>query len=306
MRETIFKSPVTKELLARTEIAALSNAPAFITGENGTGKEHIAQLLHAESKRKAHPFIAVNCAALPSHLIESELFGSRRGAYTGSTETRMGLFREAGEGTIFLDELSEMPIEVQSKLLRVIQDKEVRAVGDATFVPISCRIVAATNRPIKESIEKQKLRQDLYYRLAVITLNLPPLRERPEDIEALTVHFIKKFCKEEDKEVTYDQSLIDIFKTLEWKGNVRQLQNAIHRAIIFNTNGKLTIGDFVEEANEPAPVSITTIMTMEEVEKRQIAFTLNHFKGHKDKTAEALDISRGTLYEKIKRYQILA
>lgn len=301
VKETIFKSPATVELLERTEIAALSNAPAFITGESGTGKEHIAKLLHTEGKRSSHPFIAVNCAALSSHLIESELFGSRRGSYTGSIENRVGLFREAGEGTIFLDELSEMPIDFQSKLLRAIQDKEVRGVGDSDFNPINCRIVAATNRPVQESINQSKLRKDLYYRLAVITLHLPPLRERPEDIEALAIHFIKKFSKEEDKEVAYDPALIEHLKKLTWDGNVRQLENAIHRAIIFNCSGKLSHRDFADEISAQ-PLEAAT--TMEDVEKRHIINTLKQFKGVRALTADALKISRGTLYEKMKRYQI--
>jgi transcriptional regulator with PAS, ATPase and Fis domain len=315
MKDFIYKSPIIGSLIERAEMAAASDAPAFITGENGTGKEYFAQFLHTKGGRASEPFIAVNCAALPHQLIESELFGSRRGSYTGSTETKDGLFKAAGKGTIFLDELAEMPIEFQSKLLRVLQDKEVRAVGDSKFTPIGCRVVAATNRPIQESILNHKLREDLYFRLAVITLHIPALRERIEDIEELFVYFVNKFSAQENKKVTYGPELIEYLKTLNWSGNVRQLENSVHRAVIFS-RGMLSQFDFNQEMdlskkqnniNNVQPKieeSLPEITTIEKMEERHILNVMNALRGKKKTVAKALGLARGTLDLKLKKYNL--
>lgn len=298
-----------QQVVDRTKSVASSDAPAFITGENGTGKEHIAQMLHNSGKRAAEPFIAVNCSALPTHLIESELFGSRRGSYTGSTEERNGLFIQAGQGTIFLDELAEMPFDVQSKMLHVLQDRKVRPVGETRFKPINCRIVAATNLPIKDALDSHKLRMDLYYRLAVITLHLPTLNERPEDIRVLSNFFIDKFSKEENKVVTLADGLLTDLAKIHWRGNVRQLQNAIHRAILFSKDGFLTLADFAEDqamSQAEKAESAALVTTMDDIKKAALVKALADNNGSRIAASRQLGIARGTVYMQMEKYGLVS
>lgn len=298
-----------EQLVRQAKIAASSSAPAFITGEHGVGKEHIARMLHEAGNRSSHPFVEVNCAALPRELIEAELFGSKRGSYTGSIADRRGLFREAGQGTIFLDEIAEMPIEVQSKLLRVFQDKSVRPVGDIQSYPLSCRVVAATNRKVEEAVSQHKLRIDLYYRLAVIAFHLPSLRERREDIQELAVHFFKHFAEEEHKEVQVAETVIDYLKELPWEGNVRQLQNAIHRAVIFSQNGKVVTEDFAHAVTPLAASPVPTVssiankqsLDLDEVIKDTVILALKKHAGNKLAAAKEMGVGRQTLYNYLKR-----
>lgn len=295
-----------EQLVKQAKIASSSSAPAFITGEHGVGKEHIARMLHEAGNRANAPFIEVNCAALPRELIEAELFGSKKGSYTGSVADRKGLFREAGNGTIFLDEIAEMPIEVQSKLLRVLQDKTVRPVGDTASYPLSCRVIAATNRNVEDAIEHHKLRIDLYYRLAVIPLHLPALRERKDDIAALATHFFKQFAQEENKEIAVDNAVLDHLGQMAWEGNVRQLQNAIHRAIIFSQDGKISTADFPHaiavKTQTSTPMVDRDSFNVDVILKEVVIAVLKKHGGNKKVAAQEMGIGRQTLYNYLEKY----
>jgi len=314
MLQTVFKSPQMTKLVELACIAAKSSAPAFITGENGVGKEHIARILHDDGPRTDKPFIAVNCAAFPRELFESELFGSKKGAYTGSVSDRKGLFRDAEDGTIFLDEISEMPLDMQSKLLRVLQDGKVRGVGDHTFYPIECRVIAATNRSINDALRQGKIRMDLYYRLAVIKFHMPALRERKEDIAALSEHFFQQYSTQEKKEVTVDEDVLPLLMSVKWEGNVRQLQNAIHRSVIFCLNGKVTAHDFANEVIETVEPSIfketealaegCESLSLDDVIKRTVAAALQRNHWNKQSAAKEMGIGRQTLYNYLGKYQL--
>ena len=231
----IFQSPSMKSAVRTVERVAPTDVSVLITGESGTGKEVIADLLHSLSLRNKGPFVKVNCAALPRELIESELFGSVKGAFTGAQADRDGLFRQAEGGTLLLDELSEMPIDTQSKLLRVLQEKEVRPVGGRTCYKSDVRIIAATNREIEEAIKGGKLREDLFYRISAISISLPPLRERREDIIPLATAFLKRFSAQANRVISgFTPEAADQLRKFDWPGNVRQLQNEIQRAVLMS------------------------------------------------------------------------
>ena len=229
----VFQSPSMKTVVRDLEKVAPSDVAILITGESGTGKEVIADLIHALSFRSKGPLIKINCAALPRELIESELFGSVKGAFTGANVDREGLFKQAEGGTLLLDEISEMPVDTQSKLLRVLQEKEVRPVGGRTSYKSDCRVIAATNRETAEAIKMGKLREDLYYRICAISVHLPPLRERREDILPLANAFLKRYGSQAGREMTgFTPEAADALRAFDWPGNVRQLQNEIQRAVL--------------------------------------------------------------------------
>ena len=232
----IFQSVVMREVVRTIERIAPSDVTVLITGESGTGKEVIADLIHAFSPRSKGRIIKINCAALPRELIESELFGSVKGAFTGAHTDREGLFRQAEGGTLLLDEISEMPIDTQSKLLRVLQDQEVRPVGGKTSYKTNCRIIAATNRKPDEAIQDGKLREDLFYRISAISVHLPPLRERREDIMPLANAFLKRFAAQANRVITrlHRRQAVERLTAFDWPGNVRQLQNEIQRAVLLS------------------------------------------------------------------------
>jgi transcriptional regulator with PAS, ATPase and Fis domain len=260
------------------------------------------------SPRSKGPFIKINCAALPRELIESELFGSVKGAFTGAQGDREGLFRQAEGGTLLLDELSEMPIDTQSKLLRVLQEKEVRPVGGKTSYKTDCRIVAATNRHVEEAIKEGKLREDLYYRISAISVHLPPLRERREDVLPLAKAFLKRFASQANLPLNdFSPAAVERLKRYDWPGNVRQLQNEIQRAVLM-CDGKvvdvkdLSVIDPVL-AVEGNPENLTL---MQAVERNKIVEVLRDTNGNKLETARRLGIGRQTLYNKIKSYDIAA
>src|SRR5690242_20254182 len=241
-----------QSVVRTVERVAPSDVSILITGESGTGKEVIADLVHAMSPRSRNRIVKVNCAALPRELIESELFGSVKGAFTGAHADREGLFRQAEGGTLFLDEISEMPIDTQSKLLRVLQDQEVRPVGGKTAYKTNCRIVAATNRKPEEAIKDGKLREDLFYRISAISVYLPPLRERREDIMPLANAFLKRFASQANRVIKgFNAGAIERLTSFDWPGNVRQLQNEVQRAVL------LCEGDEVDSAD----LSITKVRT---------------------------------------------
>jgi transcriptional regulator with PAS, ATPase and Fis domain len=301
----IFQSAAMKAAVRTVERVAASDISILITGESGTGKEVIADLLHALSPRNKGPFIKINCAALPRELIESELFGSVKGAYTGSQSDREGLFRQAETGTLLLDELSEMPVDTQSKLLRVLQEKEVRPVGGRVSYKSNCRIIAATNRPVEQAIKEGKLREDLYYRISAISIALPPLRERPEDIMPLANSFLKRFAAQADRVITgFSADATERLRRFDWPGNVRQLQNEIQRAVLMSEGTIVEVGDLSVISASAISQSESDLSLMEAMERNTILQMLKETNGNKLETAKRLGIGRQTLYNKIKAYAI--
>lgn len=301
----IFQCEAMKSVVRTVRRVAPSDVSILITGESGTGKEVIADLIHTSSARASGPLIKINCAALPRELIESELFGSVKGAFTGAHSDREGLFRQAEGGTLLLDELSEMPIDTQSKLLRVLQEKEVRPVGGRTSYKTDCRIIAATNRKPEEAIRDGKLREDLFYRISAVSVHLPPLRERREDILPLATAFLKRFAAQANRDITgFSDEAAERLRSFDWPGNVRQLQNEVQRAVLL-CEGKLVEGvdlSITSATNEPA--GDTSFTLLEGVERNTIVQMLKETGGNKLETAKRLGIGRQTLYNKIKAYGI--
>jgi len=303
----VFQSAAMRDLVRTVERIAPSDVAVLITGESGTGKEVIADLVHTFSPRSKGRIIKINCAALPRELIESELFGSVKGAFTGAHSDREGLFRQAEGGTLFLDEISEMPIDTQSKLLRVLQDQEVRPVGGKTAYKTNCRIVAATNRRPEDAIKDGKLREDLFYRISAISVYLPPLRERREDIMPLANAFLKRFASQANRVIKgFTQSAIERLTGFDWPGNVRQLQNEVQRAVLLCEGDEVDAADLsITKARTSDEESFDTNFTLlEGVERNAIVQMLKETGGNKLETAKRLGIGRQTLYNKIKAYGI--
>ena len=302
----IFQSQAMKAVVRTVERIAPSDVSILITGESGTGKEVIADLIHALSPRSQGPLIKINCAALPRELIESELFGSVKGAYTGAQTDREGLFRQADGGTLMLDEISEMPIDTQSKLLRVLQEKEVRPVGGRTTYKTDCRLIAATNRPPQDAIHSGKLREDLYYRISAISVALPPLRDRREDIVPLANSFLKRFAAQANRIISgFTPAAQDLLRKFDWPGNVRQLQNEVQRAVLMCEGKVVDIQDIsIETPRTDVPQEDTNLTLMEAMERNTIVQMLKETGGNKLETAKRLGIGRQTLYNKIKAYGI--
>ncbi len=300
----IFASRAMSDILRLVERIAGSDAPVLITGESGTGKEVIADLIHSLSPRATGPFVKVNCAALPRELIESELFGVVKGAYTGAHADRDGLFREASRGTILLDEISEMPLDTQAKLLRVLQERTFRPVGGKTSLPADCRVLASTNRKIEDALREGKLREDVYYRISAVTLHLPPLRERREDILPLANAFLRRFASQSGRNISgFSEAAARVLHDFDWPGNVRQLENEIQRAVLMCESGAI----------EPSDLSITApgeagtegpLTMLENVERDAIRQALVRARGNKTVAAAELGVTRQTLYNKIRRYGI--
>ncbi len=304
----IFRSAAMQDVIRTVERIAPSDAPILITGESGTGKEVVADLVHSLSARSKGRIIKINCAALPRELIESELFGSVKGAFTGATADREGLFRQAEGGTLLLDEISEMPIDTQSKLLRVLQDQEVRPVGGKTTYKTNCRILAATNRKPPLAIKDGKLREDLFYRISAISVHLPPLRERRDDIVPLANSFLKKFAAQANRDIrNFRPGAMERLTAFDWPGNVRQLQNEIQRAVLLCEGTEVDASD-LSVASAPAmeiPEELDTNFTLlEGVERNAIVQMLKESNGNKLEAAKRLGIGRQTLYNKIKAYGI--
>jgi two-component system, NtrC family, response regulator HydG len=305
----VFRSASMQQVVRTVERLAPSDATVLITGESGTGKEVIADLVHNLSPRSKNRIIKINCAALPRELIESELFGSVKGAFTGANSDRDGLFRQAEGGTLFLDEISEMPIDTQSKLLRVLQDQEVRPVGSKTSYKTNCRIVAATNRKPDDAIKDGKLREDLFYRISALSVYLPPLRERRDDIMPLANSFLKKFSAQASRDIRgFKPDAIERLTAFDWPGNIRQLQNEVQRAVLLSEGDEVAAADLsitdVKVSASSNPDSDTSFTLLEGVERNAIVSTLKITNGNKLETAKRLGIGRQTLYNKIKAYGI--
>jgi two-component system, NtrC family, response regulator len=303
----IFQSAAMQNVVRTVERVAPSDVAILITGESGSGKEVIADLIHAMSPRSKGRIIKINCAALPRELIESELFGSVKGAFTGAHSDREGLFRQAEGGTLFLDEISEMPIDTQSKLLRVLQDQEVRPVGGKVSYKTNCRLVAATNRKPEEAIRDGKLREDLFYRISAISVHLPPLRERREDIMPLANSFLKRFVAQANRPIRgFSPEATERLTGFEWPGNVRQLQNEIQRAVLLCESTEIDSTDLSITSVKPESEQSqdTNFTLLEGVERNAIVQMLKETGGNKLETAKRLGIGRQTLYNKIKAYGI--
>ncbi len=303
----VFRSAEMQEVVRTIERIAPNDVTVLITGESGTGKEVIADLTHAMSSRSKGRIIKINCAALPRELIESELFGSKKGAFTGANTDREGLFRQAEGGTLFLDEISEMPIDTQSKLLRVLQDQEVRPVGSTVSYKTNCRLIAATNRNAEEAIKDGKLREDLYYRISAISVNLPALRERRDDIMPLANAFLKRFAGQANRAIRgFTPAAIERLTSFEWPGNVRQLQNEIQRAVLLSEGDMVDASDLSVTRARPDNVESqdTNFTLLEGVERNAIVQMLKETNGNKLEAAKRLGIGRQTLYNKIKAYGI--
>ena len=303
----VFRSAEMKEVVRTIERIAPNDVTVLITGESGTGKEVIADLIHAMSQRSKGRIIKINCAALPRELIESELFGSVKGAFTGAHADRDGLFRQAEGGTLFLDEISEMPIDTQSKLLRVLQDQEVRPVGGKTSYKTNCRLVAATNRNPEDAIKDGKMREDLFYRISAISVNLPALRDRRDDIMPLANAFLKRFASQANRTITgFTPAAVDRLSAFDWPGNIRQLQNEIQRAVLLSEGDMIDAADLSVTRSKPEGVESqdTNFTLLEGVERNAIVQMLKETNGNKLEAAKRLGIGRQTLYNKIKAYGI--
>jgi len=303
----IFQSAAMQSVVRTIERVAASDVTLLITGESGTGKEVIADLIHALSARAKNRIVKVNCAALPRELIESELFGSVKGAFTGAHADREGLFRQAEGGTLFLDEISEMPIDTQSKLLRVLQDQKVRPVGGKSDYQTNCRIVAATNRKPEDAIKDGKLREDLFYRISAISVHLPPLRERRDDIMPLANAFLKRYAAQANRTLcNFAPQAAERLTAFDWPGNVRQLQNEIQRAVLLSEGPDVNVTDLSISDVKFIPTEghDTAFTLLEGVERNAIVQMLKETGGNKLETAKRLGIGRQTLYNKIKAYGI--
>jgi len=298
----IAKSPKMQQVIEVIKIVAKSNATVLITGESGTGKELVARALHSQSHRQGKPFIAVSCAALPESLLESELFGHEKGSFTGAYAQKKGKFEIANRGTLFLDEIGEMSANIQVHLLRVLEEKEFTRVGGNELIKVDVRVISATNKDVKQAVANGQFREDLYYRLNVVTIELPPLRERKEDIPLLAQHFLKKFALGNQKDITgFSPEATDFFLNYEWPGNVRELENAIERAVILAKNSSIQVTDLPQE-NLLLARSASPGGRLEEVEKNHIISVLNKTRGNYSQAARLLGISRMTLYNKARAY----
>ena len=307
--DLIGQGPTMHEVVELVKKVAASNASVVVTGESGTGKEVVARAIHGLSPRKDKPFVALNCSAIPATLIESELFGYERGAFTGAEQRRLGNFEMAHGGTLFLDEIGELPLEMQGKFLRVLEERRLRRLGGKGEVEVDVRVLCATNRDLREETRAGRFREDLYFRLHVFTIRLPPLRDRKEDIPLLVQHFIGKFAGETGKHVHgATPAAMEVLQAYGWPGNIRELRNTVERAMI------LVDGDMIGEEHLPpdmrprgggageAPLRLPEGLRLKEVEKQYILSSLRRNRGNKARTADQLGISEKTLYNKLHRY----
>jgi two-component system response regulator HydG len=307
-------SPAMQAVALLLERVAASEASVLVTGETGTGKELAARALHERGRRRDGPFVAVNCAALPESLLESELFGHARGAFTDARGTRAGLFLQATGGTLFLDEIADLPLGLQPKLLRALQERTVRAVGSDAEVPFDVRLVAATNRDLESLVEERRFREDLYYRINVVHVPLPALRARGNDVLALAHHFIERYAAAAEKRVTgITAAAAERLLAYSWPGNVRELQNCVERALALTQYDSLTVEDLPQKIRDfrRSHVLIGSddpeeLVPMEEVERRYVSRVMEAVAGNKTLAARILGFDRKTLYRKLEHYAALA
>jgi DNA-binding NtrC family response regulator len=304
--ELIGSSPAMLRIKDVIGKVAVTDSPVLVEGESGTGKELVAAAIHRLSARAKGPFIPVNCSAIPRDLLESEFFGHVRGAFSGAVADALGLFRGANEGTIFLDEIAELPPELQVKLLRVLQEMQVRPVGSTKAFPVDVRVIAATNRNLEQAMKAGSFRQDLFYRLNVIRITLSPLRERREDMPALVNHFIRRFNKRFRRDVRgITPDALTALATYDFPGNVRELENVIERAFAMGSREHITLADLPSLSTRPTltpTVDTKSVPTLAEVEKELILRALAVHNNDKEEAARALGISRRTIYRRLKEY----
>ena len=331
--DLIGNAPSMRSVVAMGERGAKANIPILITGESGVGKEVIARAIQGASERSDKPYVTVNCGAIAENLVESILFGHEKGSFTGANSKHLGKFQEANTGTLFLDEVGELPLEMQVKLLRVLQEGEVDPIGSKRTVPVDVRIVSATNRDLAEAVKSGTFREDLYYRLNVFPIQVPPLRERREDIGSLSEHFIKRFNAQERLKITgMTSETMELLKSHEWKGNVRQLENTIFRAMILSDGEQLQPHDFPQISGlSPAMAPMQDagslealvgggvdshsdavnvldrdghLRTLEQIERDLIEFAIDNYSGHMSEVARRLGIGRSTLYRKVREHSL--
>lgn len=344
-RDIITRSATMGAVLKQAEKASASNIPVLIDGESGVGKEMIARAIHGTGERRAKPFVAVNCGAIPDNLVESILFGHERGSFTGATERHVGKFAEADGGTLFLDEVGELPLAAQVKLLRALQEGEIEPVGARRSLPIDVRVISATNRNLIADVKSGRFREDLFYRLHVFPIAVPPLRDRIEDIPDLVRHFLVRFCAEEGKAVkSVSAEAMALLRQARWPGNVRQLENAVFRAVVLAEGAEIGIREFpqiaaahdpIHEAMSPAPLvpdhgamrlggeplvvetgpsfapdrlalldEVSHLRPLDELEAEIIRFAIAHYRGQMSEVARRLRIGRSTLYRKLDGLQV--
>jgi two-component system response regulator AtoC len=298
----IAKSPRMMKIFELIKTVAPTGATVLITGESGTGKEVIARAIHRQSQRHNKPFIVTSCAALPETLLESELFGYEKGSFTGAVERRKGKFEAADKGTLFLDEIGEIDANTQVHLLRALEEKKITRVGGNEEIAVDVRIIAATNTNLRAMTEEGKFREDLYYRLNVVTMDMPPLRNRREDILPLAEHFLKKYAEENDRRVKgFSTEAVEFMLNYHWRGNVRELENMVERGVILSKDEVITLADLPQELTRQAPVKERTL---EGLERNHILKVLEETGGNVAQTAKILGIHRMTLYNKLKKYSI--
>jgi transcriptional regulator with PAS, ATPase and Fis domain len=314
-KTVVGRSPAMVEVFKMVARAAPTNSTVLILGESGTGKEVIARSVHQHSGRAQRPFVAVDCGALTETLLESELFGHVRGAFTGAVAAKKGVFQSADSGTCFLDEIGDISLNMQSKLLRVLQEGEVRPVGGKEWVKVDVRVLAATNKDLDELVKTGAFREDLYYRFKVITIRLPPLRERSEDIEALAQIFIRRYSQAARKPITaISGDALERLRNYLWPGNIRQLENAIEQAVVLSNQPLLTLDDLPREVREDLPPSYNSAdqgqllfsdtPSLEEIKKRYVLYVMSRARGNMSRVAKILDIDRRSLYRMVARWKI--
>ncbi len=305
----IGRSPTMQRVFERVRVVAPAPSTVLIVGESGSGKELIANAIHEHSPRAAGRFVALNCGAIPGEILEAELFGHEKGAFTGAHQRRIGKLEAASGGTLFLDEISELSTDLQVKLLRVLEERRITRVGGNEEIPVDFRLVAATNRDLESEVASGRFRKDLYYRLKVVTVALPPLRERGEDIPLLVAHFIERFNVQLGRNVNrVTPGLLAVLRTHPWPGNVRELRNAVENMVLFCRGDELTLGDLPPEYREARPVERPAAAgewvprPMADIEREAILRTLDHTNGHRARAAQLLDIGLRTLQRKLKEY----
>jgi DNA-binding NtrC family response regulator len=301
--DIIGQGPAMKKIFELIPEVARSDSSILLTGETGTGKELVAKAIHAKSKRSHLPFIPINCGAIPDSLLESELFGHQKGAFTGATHSRKGFLEVVSGGTLFLDEIGEVSPKMQIDLLRVLEQKEITRIGNCNPVPVDFRLISATRRNLEQEIAAGNFREDFFYRINVITIPIPPLRERTEDIPLLIQHFLEKYSQETTKRVDHiTRETIERLTAYGWPGNVRELENAIERAVVLSRSRTLDLQDF--SFLQKAPAMFSRLMSLREMEKHYIKRILEECDWNITRAAKILDVNRVTLHKKIKRFEM--
>jgi DNA-binding NtrC family response regulator len=301
------KTPAMLKILEIIKTVKNSESSILISGETGSGKELVAESLHYSSARKNKPFISINCAAIPRELLEAELFGHERGAFTGALAKRVGKFEEAEGGTVFLDDIAELDISLQAKLLRALQEREIERLGSNKKIEVKFRLISSTNRDLKKEIKAGKFREDLYYRINVVQINIPPLRDRREDIPLIVGQVVKEMCVRENKMLMVSDEVMEIFQRYHWPGNVRQLKNVIERAVVLAKGDKITLKELPPEyiGNKRQKTMHSSIMTLKELELQAMKNVLQECKGNKSEASRILGISRKAFYKKLKEQEFV-